>query len=139
MHGNVFILDACALIAVLDGEQGADTVANLIEQAMHDEVTLYVNTVQVLEVYYDRIYKMGAEYASEFLENVYAANIQIVHHISKAEIKAAGCYKTTYNLSLADSILLATAFTHSATVVTADHHELDAVDRQEHIAFLWFR
>jgi len=42
-------------------------------------------------------------------------------------------------MSFADSILMATAHYTGATVVTCDHVELEPVEQQEHITFLWIR
>jgi hypothetical protein len=42
-------------------------------------------------------------------------------------------------MSLADSMAVAQAVVDDAIVVTSDHHELDAVDRDGNIKFLWIR
>jgi predicted nucleic acid-binding protein len=42
-------------------------------------------------------------------------------------------------MSLADSFALATALCRGAALVTADHHEFDAVEQAEPVGFLWFR
>jgi hypothetical protein len=48
--------------------------------------------------------------------------------------------KTFYKqVSLADTIGLATAFCTGGVFVTSDHHELDAVDRSASVRFLWIR
>ena len=51
-----YVLDACAVIALLNDEGGADTVAALITQAGVGTDRLFMSGIQVLEVYYDRIY-----------------------------------------------------------------------------------
>jgi predicted nucleic acid-binding protein len=51
----------------------------------------------------------------------------------------AGRLKASYKMSLADAILVAEAFILDATVVTSDHHELDAIDKKEDIEFYWVR
>jgi hypothetical protein len=45
----------------------------------------------------------------------------------------------TPNVSLVDSFTLATANCLSGTLVTSDHHELEQVEQQELIPFLWIR
>jgi predicted nucleic acid-binding protein len=49
----------------------------------------------------------------------------------------AACLKSLYKMSLADAIGLATAKEFSATFVTSDHSELEAVEKGEQIPFLW--
>ena len=50
-----YVFDACAVIALLNDENGADTVTKLINQAEIGTDRIFMNCVQVLEVYYDRI------------------------------------------------------------------------------------
>jgi len=45
--------------------------------------------------------------------------------------------KASYKCSLADAIGLATAVEFSGQFVTSDHHELEAVEANEPIRFLW--
>ena len=49
---TLFILDACALIALLAGEPGAEKVRNLIQDAIGGRVTIKINQINLLEVYY---------------------------------------------------------------------------------------
>jgi len=51
----------------------------------------------------------------------------------------AGRIKASYRLSLADSILLVTAIIQDATIVTSDHHEMDAIQASENMSFCWVR
>jgi PIN domain nuclease of toxin-antitoxin system len=62
-----YVLDACAMIAVLNGEEGAGIIKELFEKAETGEVTVSMHAVNVLEVYYDRIRAINSEVADEFL------------------------------------------------------------------------
>jgi hypothetical protein len=42
-------------------------------------------------------------------------------------------------MSLADSMAIAQTVVDNATLVTSDHHELDAIDQAGMVGFLWFR
>jgi len=44
-----------------------------------------------------------------------------------------------YKMSLADSIGLAEAIINKGYFVTADHHELDIVEKKEHLDMIWIR
>jgi predicted nucleic acid-binding protein len=139
MDGAVYVLDACAVIAALNGEGGADKVKDLLTACEAHEITLYMSTAQVLEVYYDRIYTVGQELADVFLADLFSSAIIVEHYFSIAEIIKAGQYKTTYDLSFADAICLAAAACKSVTLITSDHHELDPVEEAEQFPFLWIR
>jgi PIN domain nuclease of toxin-antitoxin system len=40
---EIFILDACALIALLAGESGAENVKKIIQDAVDENVTVKIN------------------------------------------------------------------------------------------------
>ena len=54
-----YLLDACSLLTIFNGESGAQKVIDLLEQAKAGAICLSMNIVQLLEVYYDRIYISG--------------------------------------------------------------------------------
>jgi predicted nucleic acid-binding protein len=70
---------------------------------------------------------------------LYSSPIQIIDTISLPIFREAARFKTDYKVSLADSLALATAFCTGSALVTADHHELDAVNRSASVRFLWIR
>ncbi|GHU18477.1 hypothetical protein FACS1894163_10510 [Spirochaetia bacterium] len=47
-----YVLDACALIALIKAEEGADAVQHLIEQAINEEITLCMSMANFIEVHY---------------------------------------------------------------------------------------
>jgi PIN domain nuclease of toxin-antitoxin system len=51
---NFYILDASALIALLQDESGADKVADAIIAANNGEVEIVMNRIDLLEVYRGR-------------------------------------------------------------------------------------
>jgi PIN domain nuclease of toxin-antitoxin system len=51
-HKIKYVLDACALLAQINKESGADVVDDLVERYNAGEIELFINAVQLLEVYY---------------------------------------------------------------------------------------
>jgi PIN domain nuclease of toxin-antitoxin system len=47
-----YVLDACALVAVLKGENGAEAVDDLFQRAVQGDAALSMSIVNLLEVYY---------------------------------------------------------------------------------------
>jgi predicted nucleic acid-binding protein len=135
---EVYILDACALIAILKDESGADNVAAIYEKANNGEVQLIMNKVNLFEVYYGFYRDNGRDYADNILNNVKRSAL-IISGFTDEIFMEAGRLKASYRISLADSILLAEAIVSGGTLLTADHHELDAVDNNGEIKFLWIR
>ena len=84
-----------------------------------------MSIVQLLEVYYDCVYVVGAEEAKKRVEAILAEPVNIIETISYPVLYEAGRFKTMYSMSLADSIAAATAKILSAVLVTKDS-ELEA-------------
>jgi len=131
-----YVLDACALIAFFNEEKGADTVAELMTQASDGTNRLFMSSIQVMEVYYDRIYVNGTEYANTVLESIYNSPINVLHNISRDIIKDAARFKTTYSMSLADTFAAATAKSLDAPLVTKDDEMKEAQEAGE-FSILW--
>ena len=135
-----YILDACAILAFLDNEEGADVVINLTDMAIRGEITLSMNAANLIEVYYDRIRTTSSEEADDVIRKIYENSpISIISDLTPAIVREAAHFKAKGKMSFADAMLVATARCTGATVVTCDHVELEPVEQQEHIPFLWIR
>jgi predicted nucleic acid-binding protein len=134
-----YVLDACALIALFQEEQGSDLIENLLIEANRGSCSVMMNSVNLLEVYYGYLRADGEEYAERYLSAVQTSCIEVAEIITADFLRQAGKFKIAYNMSLADSIMIAQAKLNDAIVVTSDHHELDAVDAAGVVGFLWFR
>ena len=136
---DTYVLDACAMLAVLSDEAGADIVVDIYEKAISGKVLLSMNKLNLLEVYYDLLRAYGSERADGFVNEVKRLPIQIYHEISDYVFKEAGRLKASYRISLADSIALAQALVLDGELLTADHHEFDAIEGRENVRFRWIR
>jgi predicted nucleic acid-binding protein len=135
-----YLLDACAVLAFLDNEEGADVVIELLDQAKRGEITLSMNVANLIEVYYDRIRVVGSESADDTIRTIYEdLSISIIEELNPAIVREAAYCKATGKMSFADAIFVATARYTGATAVTCDHVELEPVERQGQIPFLWIR
>ncbi|MCL2121001.1 MAG: type II toxin-antitoxin system VapC family toxin [Clostridiales bacterium] len=136
---TTYVLDACAMLAVLSNEPGADVVEEIYEKADSGEVVLTINKVNLLEVYYDLFRTYGKERADEIVNEIRRLPIQIFHEISDDVFAEAGRLKASHKISLADSIALAQTLVISGELLTADHHEFDTIEGNEPIVFHWIR
>ncbi len=132
-----YLLDACALIAFLSNEQGADTVANLLKQ---QSAEVYLAAINLYEVCYDAVRTTGdRQAAAEVLQAVRQLPIVVVWELCDELIVAAARFKTSYRVSLADSIALGMADVIGATLVSSDHHEFEPLVQDKVLDVLWFR
>jgi predicted nucleic acid-binding protein len=132
-------LDACAVIAWLDKEEGSEKVNNLMKRTEKGEITLCMHTANVLEVYYDRLRKFNTASGDDFLSRFYRGPVTILNTISKPFIREAGRFKSTYNPPLGDCFALAATTIHHATLVTADTTDMRKIEEAEHFPILWIR
>jgi len=136
---TAYVMDACALLAVYNGEEGAKVVADILRDARNGTVEITMHSLNLLEVYYGTYRDLGKEEAAKLLEDVGKLTMRINATISPQMLEEAGRLKATYKVSLADSIALAQAAVLGAKLLTADHHELDIVEQKEPIKFQWVR
>ena len=93
----------------------------------------------MLEVYYGYLKVNGEDFAENILSIVESSGIRICDVLTDVLFRQAGKFKTSYKLSLADSMALAQATVEQATLVTSDHHEMDAIEKDGKLAFHWVR
>ena len=136
---DIFVLDACALIALFDDEHGADKVEDIIQKAKRKECVVYMNKLNLLEIYYGVYRDDGKIKAEATLIMALNLPLKVVDKLDDNLFREAGRFKAKYKISLADSIVLAEAKVRNAMLVTADHHEFDIIDKDDEIRFYWIR
>jgi len=134
-----FVLDASALVAFLCDERGAEKVEEILRMAGENKIFLYMNKINVLEVYYGVYRGDGKKKAEETVLKIRGLPIKITDILTDDIFKEAGRLKAKYKISLADSIALADAKTKDAFLITADHHEFDIIDEKREAELYWIR
>ena len=134
-----YFLDACALLAFLNDENGADKIEDLLNKAAANTVSVSMSVVNLLEVYYGELRDKGTDIAQIVLDMVHQYPIKIVNTVSAQVFQEAARLKVTYKMSLADCIGLATTIEFSGQFVTSDHHELKEAAENEASLIYWFR
>jgi len=135
---NFFVLDACALLAVARNETGADIVVDAYNKTNKGEAKLFINRINLLEVYYDFYRYKGKDYADNFVKTIKHSEVQICE-FDEVIFTHAGRLKATYKISLADSIALAQTIALKGSLLTCDHHEFDVIEGKEPLKFHWIR
>jgi len=136
---DLYVFDACSLISVLSNEKGADVVKNLLQKAVNGEIKILMHKVNFLEVYYYIYKRYNESVALNLLQDIIISPIKLDNEITDDILIKAGRLKSLYKMSLADSIGLAETIINGGYFVTADHHELDIVEKKEHLKIIWIR
>ena len=135
----IYIFDACALIALLKKERGFDKINALLDEAHTGQSVIYMNTINLIEVYYWFYRALGKEKSALILEKIYTMPVQFIDTIDEIIFSEASRLKAQYAIPLGDSIGLATAVKLGGLFVTADHSDFSKIEKAESIPFFWFR
>jgi predicted nucleic acid-binding protein len=129
-------LDACAVIAYLRNEAGAEVLKELIEQPA---TFLVMHVCNLGEVYYDFFREDGLTAAQTAWTNTLVLPLILRRDADDAFIQRVGVIKAEERISFADAFALALAERLNIPLITTDHHEFDAVEQKGHFRILWLR
>ena len=130
------VLDACALIAYLREESGAEIVASLLGSEQH---VCYAHAVNLCEVYYDFLRADSQEVAVRALDDLQSVGVIAREDMDRSFWQEAGTHKAKGRISLADSFAVALAQRLDGEVVTSDHTEFDSIAENGICPVIFFR
>jgi predicted nucleic acid-binding protein len=122
----VLVLDACALIAYIRDEQGAERVESLLVDQQNQ---CYVHAINMCEVYYLLFRAFGEARAKQAVDDIRGAGVQVYEHVSEALWMDAGHLKAVLGIPIADSYVAALSRALGGEVVTTDHTDFDEIAR----------
>ena len=114
-----YVLDSFAVLAYLGNEEGADKVEELIDKAEKGEIKLFMNYVNLGEVYYVVAREFGTAKANEAVAIIKRLPIEFVE-VNESLALTAGRIKAMHSLSYADAFVVATAIDKKGIIVTGD-------------------
>jgi predicted nucleic acid-binding protein len=118
------VLDSWAFLAWLQDEPlAASRVQLLIEQGERDECKLFASIINIGEVYYLLVKRLGEEKAMEFRNTIFKMPVKIVSATDE-EVWQAVNFKKAFPISYADGFAASAALTVDATIVTGDREFL---------------
>lgn len=115
-----FILDAWALLALIQGEEpAASRVLKAIGDGERKVVSLHVSWINLGEVYYQIGRRRGEAAAAETLEQVLLLPVRF-HEVGRQDVIHAAETKTKFAISYADAFAVALAQSLDGTILTGD-------------------
>ena len=112
-------LDSSAVLALLRGEPGAETVRRLLEAAERERTTVYISAVTLTEVVASVARVHGENVAREDLALILTMPVQIDSPTAR-QCGEAGWLRWRYKISTADAIIATQAITNDAELVHKD-------------------
>jgi predicted nucleic acid-binding protein len=113
------LLDSYAIFRFYQDEPGADKVEQFLVSSREGKLQAYISEVNLGEVYYKTIRRIGLASARDHLEQFFELPIQVIPPSSEIILSAAEI-KAEYAISYADCFAVATALKVSASIVTGD-------------------
>ncbi len=126
---NLYVFDACAVIALLHDEPGAQVVEALLEEEDHRCV---IHGINACEVFYDLCRRADEARTAKLEAILQGYGFELDDSLSSPLWRQAGTLKAQWRrVSLADCFALALAIRENGSLVTSDHHELDDIAQAE--------
>ena len=113
------IFDSFAILKYYQDEPGADRVEKHLRSAQRDAIKVMMNEINLGEVYYLTIRRIGLDHARENLERLLNMPIEIISPDSEFIMRAAEI-KAEFAISYADCFAVATAELFSGPILTGD-------------------
>lgn len=132
----IVVLDACAIIAFLRDEEGADIIEGLL---LDPDNECLVHAINLCEVYYDFLRASDESSAKSAVSDMNLIGIITREDMDTQLWQEAGRYKVTERISLADCFAIALTNRVGAELVTSDHHEFDPIAANGVCAIRFFR
>ena len=115
------VLDSFALLAYLKKERNYQKVKEILISCQKEQTELFLNEINVGEVYYILARERSLDAAEYFLNDILPAlGITIVPN-SLADIIETAKIKARFPIAYADAFAVATAAKYAAILVTGDH------------------
>lgn len=120
---SIFVLDACALIALIKKEQGFEIIQPLLT---NPSMQCFIHVINLCEVVYDSLRREPSLNVDQLVSNVEAFGLQIHWNIDLETLTRAAYLKAQWRrIALADCFALALAQQIEGILVTSDHGEFD--------------
>jgi predicted nucleic acid-binding protein len=114
------VLDTFAIMALFNGEPGADYIENLLFDASQGNVELIMASVNLGEVWYCIAHQASPELADHYTDELMTLSIKMID-ADWPLTRAAAAIKVRGNISYADSFAAALAKIHGAILLTGDN------------------
>ncbi len=130
-----YVLDAHALLAYLEGEEGKEVVVSVLNEIADGHAEAFLCIVNWGEVWYTAFREGGEERAMLYEKTLAEMDIQVLD-VDRELTLVAARFKGSHKMSYADAYAAATAKLRNAHLVTGDK-EFKSVEKD--IKVKWIR
>jgi ribonuclease VapC len=130
---KTYVLDASAMLVLLDNRPSARRIKQLIVETDRFDTTLLASVVNLGEVFYLSWLRQGEQPARDTLDDLSQLPIQVLPVDAPQALKAAEL-KALHHIPYVDCLAAALSSIHEATLVTSD---TDFEKLGRHFPILW--
>ena len=116
---RAIVLDSWAVLAYLQGEPVAELLADIIADALENEIPVFMSVINVGEVWYILAREVSATEADDSLLKLQSWGVEFVDADWNFTHEAA-IFKSKFKISYADAFAAALAKARRAALVTGD-------------------
>lgn len=127
VNSLAYVVDTSILLLYFRKERNYLLIKNLFSQSKCNQTPLFASDITLMEVHYNLIREVGDEEAQKTLASMLKLPLKFVL-ISREILAIAAHYKARGKLSLADSIIAATAKEKDLPLLTKDPEFLQLKD-----------
>ncbi|MBN1165580.1 MAG: type II toxin-antitoxin system VapC family toxin [Methanospirillaceae archaeon] len=117
---STILFDTHALMTLWNNDPGAEIIQNLLKKVDDSMIQGCISVISLTEVYYLTCRVLGNDNARSLTEKILCSSLRIIPVSSEIAI-VAGMIKQK-EISLADTIIVASAKQVNATVISGDPH-----------------
>jgi predicted nucleic acid-binding protein len=139
LETDAVALDACALIAFLAGEPGAEVVERQLLRAAAGQARLSMHRVNLGEVYHLKLRAAGIAAAEALLDDLRELPIRIADGFDRRLMQQAARLKLAHRLSYVDAIAAGWAVVDRASLLTTDRRAFAPAAAAADPPVLWAR
>ncbi len=114
-----YILDSYAILAWIQEEKGVQFVEDLLYSARENKIELFLNIINLGEIFYRCARILGIPPAQSILDNIRLLPLKIIPCPNDLVLEAAEI-KAQYPIAYADAFVLASAIRENALIITGD-------------------
>jgi predicted nucleic acid-binding protein len=119
-----YVLDACAMIAYLRDEPGAEVVE---QRLTLEPPACSAHAISLCEVYCGFLKRAEEDQARRSLDELRAVGLIVRDDMDEAFWQQAGRCKVQYRIPLPDAIVVSLAERFDADVLTSDHRDVQSI------------
>ncbi len=129
-----YVLDSYALFSYIEGEKGANIVAEILKEGIYDKAEIFMSVINWGEVYYTVLREQNKEAAELYSRTIERYPITIVD-VNRTSTLEAAEFKAFYKMSYADAFAVSLAQNKNAILVTGDK-EFKAIENKVEITWI---